>query len=132
MSCETLSSSIKNAVKRCRTLSRDNDFSTTLSSFFMICIENCKYFTIFRQRCRDFSRFLENTGKCSLYIGKESSQAEKADCREEIVAETNDNHRYIRFFTYNTEQDEQGKLYIWRTGKCRLEEISLEVHCGFP
>src|SRR3569623_1171327 len=60
MSCETLSSSIQNAVKRCRTLSRDNDFSTTLSSFFMICIENCKYFTISRQRCRE-SREISTT-----------------------------------------------------------------------
>src|SRR5271165_4962972 len=59
MSCETLSSSIKNAVKRCRTLSRDNDFSTTLSSFFMICIENCKYFTISRQRCREIVKYLQ-------------------------------------------------------------------------
>jgi hypothetical protein len=31
--CETLSSSIKNTVKRCRTLSLDNYFSTTLSFF---------------------------------------------------------------------------------------------------
>src|SRR6185437_8388203 len=59
MSCETLSSSIKNAVKRCRTLSRDNDLSTTLSSFFMICIENCKYFTISCQPCREIVKYLQ-------------------------------------------------------------------------
>jgi hypothetical protein len=55
MSCETLSSSIQNAVKRCRTLSHDNDFFNTLR-FLDNVVEISRDS---RQRCREIVKYLQ-------------------------------------------------------------------------
>lgn len=46
----------------------------------------------------------------------------------------------VRYFSYDTSREPLPKQfgnsarewYLWRGGQCRLMEISLEVHCGFP
>ncbi|KAL7078748.1 hypothetical protein ACQ4LE_002412 [Meloidogyne hapla] len=46
----------------------------------------------------------------------------------------------IRYFSYDTSRealpkqfgDSAREWYLWRGGKCRLMEMSFEVHCGFP
>lgn len=46
----------------------------------------------------------------------------------------------IRYFSYDTSReplpkqfgDSSREWFLWRGGRCRLMEISLEVHCGFP
>nr|CAD2152174.1 unnamed protein product [Meloidogyne enterolobii] len=46
----------------------------------------------------------------------------------------------IRYFSYDTSREALPKQfgdfarewYLWRGGKCRLMEMSFEVHCGFP
>src|SRR3569833_2820472 len=99
MSCETLSSSIKNAVKRCRTLSRDNDFSTTLSSFFMICIEICIYFAIFRQRCRE-SREISTTlsRNRKVYANFNANHKNDDNVVEKSLSRDNVRQRLTAFF----------------------------------
>ncbi|KAI1701727.1 hypothetical protein DdX_15899 [Ditylenchus destructor] len=61
--------------------------------------------------------------------------------RDSVISKTPSwNRQCIRYHTYNTVQKqvvfgslpEQTEWWLWREGDCRLSEISLEVHCGFP
>ncbi|GMS88126.1 hypothetical protein PENTCL1PPCAC_10301, partial [Pristionchus entomophagus] len=41
------------------------------------------------------------------------------------------NHKCVRFSTYDTLERNQ-EWFIWRSGSCTQQNITLEVHCGFP
>uniref|UniRef100_A0AC34QK79 Secreted protein n=1 Tax=Panagrolaimus sp. JU765 TaxID=591449 RepID=A0AC34QK79_9BILA len=75
--------------------------------------------------------------QCSFDKGKERHYC-GIDClgadRDSVISKSpNSNHRCIRFYSYDSHLDEKTKDWsLWRSGKCLLEKISLEIHCGFP
>uniref|UniRef100_A0AC35FZ52 Secreted protein n=1 Tax=Panagrolaimus sp. PS1159 TaxID=55785 RepID=A0AC35FZ52_9BILA len=74
--------------------------------------------------------------KCRLITN--SRQSCDIDCkgadRDSVISKTpNNNHKCVRFYSYNSEIEQlTGKWNMWRSDACMLEKISLEVHCGFP
>ncbi|GMR46170.1 hypothetical protein PMAYCL1PPCAC_16365 [Pristionchus mayeri] len=52
--------------------------------------------------------------------------------RDSVISKTPMwNHKCVRFSTYDTLERNQ-EWFIWRSGLCLHQNITLEVHCGFP
>ncbi|KAF8374671.1 hypothetical protein PRIPAC_81100, partial [Pristionchus pacificus] len=52
--------------------------------------------------------------------------------RDSVISKTPMwNHKCVRFSTYDTLERNQ-EWFIWRSGACLQQNITLEVHCGFP
>uniref|UniRef100_A0A7E4VQZ2 Secreted protein n=1 Tax=Panagrellus redivivus TaxID=6233 RepID=A0A7E4VQZ2_PANRE len=89
--------------------------------------------------CTLFRRH-ETTGtpaNCQFMNGRDRVGCD-IDCqgadRDSVISKSpNNNHRCVRFYTYDSLLDEASKKWsIWRSDECLLQKISLEVHCGFP
>ncbi|KAI6243717.1 hypothetical protein M3Y99_00035000 [Aphelenchoides fujianensis] len=93
-------------------------------------------------------------GECFLTVGKDGTPKPATCGREEkknsassatwsakepigipvISKYPNTNRNCIRYFSYNTRQEEgaRSRWTLWRSSQCAMDEIALEVHCGFP
>ncbi|GMT23134.1 hypothetical protein PFISCL1PPCAC_14431, partial [Pristionchus fissidentatus] len=78
----------------------------------------------------------EDLAKCTMETVKGASRqvcglhCTGAD-RDSVISKTPMwNHKCVRFSTYDTLQRNQ-EWFIWRSGSCLLQNITLEVHCGF-